>query len=193
MSAALLAEALSRLPGTLCLDPTSLYPDAFPHGGTEVGDVHDCAVRWGFRYMKQVSEYFGTPTEVYVTGQEPAIVFALRTRDPDTLPYLFPRVQTGTGPNGFPGMVRLEGIAGNTAGNLKFPGKLAALPPLLFSPQDPRNPAVLIRRPVALLEETAELALNLERDGMFPVVVLATPDSTGKAPYSVDLLEHLAL
>lgn len=193
MSAEKLAEALSRNPGRLVLDPTALYPDAFPHGGTEVGTVRDVVVRWGFRYMKQVSEYFGTTLDVYVTGQEPAIAFALQQRDPDTLPLLFPRVQTGAGPNGIPGMIRLEGIAGNSATNLKFPGKLVALPPLLFAALDPRNMSVLIRRPVALLEETADLAFHLERDGLFPVVCLCTPDSTGKAPYQIDLLEHLAL
>lgn len=187
MADADLARAI-RNPGRLCLAPTDLSTD-FPHGGTALGLVRDVELAWGVEVSTVVAEEWGEPVEKHWVGGAPVLALVLEQWDKDALSRVFARVvrpPTASPTSGLQGLFRVEGQRPGYG-----LGVVPALEKLLFSPLDPRHPAVLFRRPVAELAVQARLALSLQDDAVFPLVFTATRDDSGKAGWQVDELGHL--
>ena len=172
------------IPGRLCLNPSTIYPGTFPFGGTALGLKSEAAFSYGVSYRNVVAEEFGEVSEVVRIEDRPVFSFVLQQWDNDVIQAFFPSVTTSSSPSGITGISRINGGA--------RPGLVTAMSPLLFAPYDPTSKAVLIHRPVPMLNETAKLNLSLKDPAVFALMVIATKDSNGKS-YQVDLLEHLAL
>lgn len=188
MADADLARAI-RNPGRLCLAPTDLSAD-FPHGGTALGLVRDVRLGWGVSTVAvRAEEWGGEEVGRIWTGGTAVLALVLEQWDEDALARVFPRAvrpPTASPTNGLQGLFRLEGA--KTGYGL---GVVPAIEKLLFSPLDPRHPAVLFRRPIPDLEVQAQLVLSLQEDAVFPLVFTATRDDSGKAGWQVGELGHL--
>lgn len=180
--AAIDLERAFRNPGRLALNPSSLYSTAYPGNGTALGLVRDVEFDWGLRYTPVVAEEWGETAEQVRVGEFPTIAVTLYQWDADVVQNVFPSVTTSSSPSGLDGISRINGAA--------RPGLVTALNPIVFWPDDPRHPAVLIHRPLPRVVAPVRF---IRDDEMALVLVFDATRNSSDKMYQVDLLEHLAL
>lgn len=169
-------------PGQLALNPSSLYPGAYPGGGTALGIIREVEFDYGLRYVPIVAEEWGQKSEDIQVGEFPRLALVLCQRDPALVQAAFRSVTTSASPSGLTGISRVNGGA--------RPGLVTEMAPLIFWPDDKRHPAVLIHRPLARVVGVTKFARREEH--ALVLVFDPTPNASGFM-YQIDLLEHLAL
>lgn len=179
------ARDILYLPGRLVASPTSLTA-AYPHGGTELGEVRNVTWRPAISYDKAVSEEWGVTVAAFVEEERALLACVLRSWDNDMLARLFHSVQTSSyGDVGVLGRVTGSKRSGYDIAERSFP--------LLFSPRaGSSGRMLLVRNAMPLLDETAELQLSLGREFGVAAVFEAIPDSQGRL-YDFDFAENITL
>lgn len=181
-------ENILRVPGRLCYNPTSLTT-AYPHGGTGLGVVKTVRVKPYKVYHKITAEEFGSEAIDYVDGGESWILGAiLRSFDKDALKLIFPSAVTGT--------ITQEAVVAHPAADTAIRAGLlmsAKAVKLLFSPDDPaRNPFLILYNAIPLIDESAEINLELDSDFTIGMLFAGIRSSAGKV-MAMGLKEDLAL
>lgn len=166
-----------RVPGRLCYAPADLSLP-FPHGGISLGIIKSIVIKPYKSYHKITAEEFGNETVDYIDGGESWILGAiLRSYDKNALKVLFPSAEEGAQTQ----ETIIKYPATNTAiraGQLMS----AKAVKLLFSPDDTeRNPFAIFYNAIPLIDETAEINLQLDIDWSIGVLFAAIRDSNGKA------------
>jgi hypothetical protein len=149
------------------------FSAAFPHGGTELGEVQSSAVVVSYGEVPIVAEEFGTVVETFYTGERWVFSCALRTWDDDALAALFPHTATGSSS----GKVLVKHDPDTyRAGQLGTSREIA----IAFVADNPlSHPSLYFRRCVPLLEPTARLALQLRTEHVIPAMFMAIPPTSG--------------
>jgi len=172
MSSETLSEIL-HVPGRLCFNPTNLSL-TWPHGGTGLGLVKAISVKPMRTYEPIREEAFGQEViDVLDVGESWILACVFRGLDDDALGKMFPSTGTGTSSARktitYPGSFR--------AGTLKSDSAFK----LLFTPEDEeRHPWVYFPNALAMVEETAELMLNIPDELGYPGIFYATRDSQAR-------------
>ena len=181
--AAIDLERAFRNPGRLTLNPSVVYGVAYPGtGGTAFGLPRDIELDWGYEYKAVVAEEWGERTETIRKREFPSLAFTIYQWDPDVVGQFFASVTTSSGPTSIPGIARINGGA--------RPGLVTAMSPLVFWPDNPQHPGVVIHRPIPRV--VAPVRFGREEDIALVLVVDATRNSNDRS-YQCDLLEHLVL
>jgi hypothetical protein len=159
-------NALLRVPGRLCVNPTDLT-QAFPYGGTSLGLVRDIVVRPGQKVSRLREENMGVVVMGALNlGRAWSIAAVVRSIDQGQAPFLYP-TETGSS----------SGDAGIVENPLATPpGSSFATVKLLFCPFDELQ-QFFIYFPAAVLfaDEAAELAKSIAKEAGDPLVAWATP------------------
>lgn len=162
-----------RAPGKLVKNPTNLNT-AYPHGGTELGEVRQMVFRFGMESEKLVAEEWRRPVSVIITDEIAIMAGILRSYDNDLLATLFPNTSTGTSSGAV--VVNSFANAGNRAGY----DMAAQSVKLLFSPQAvDHHPMILVYNAVPLPDNSANLRLAVGEEYGLAFMFLVTPDSRG--------------
>jgi len=167
VSAPNLANLLS-VPGQLCKAPTDLTA-AYPHGGTALGAVKEIVAMPFYTTYRRYNQVFGTTVQTYKTGEAWVLSALLREADSDTLSLIFGSRTANT-----------KTVYEQDLWN-DLPGQAIADISLLFSPLDlERHPFVWLPRACPELDAQAELMHGRSPKRLeYPVVFVATPDSSG--------------
>lgn len=176
MSSALVRKIL-HIPGRLCIDPTNLAL-AFPHGGTAIGLTRDAECRFGIKTsLVTAEEWGGAPIEGFYTGEVAVFAFVFRSLDNDGMAAIFPNTATGSATGNIVIEGRTSGAGVDRAGTALSTKAVK----LLFSPKAvDRQPMVLLRNAIPLVEETTMLQMSISEEVGIGVVFQALPDSSGK-------------
>ncbi len=165
--------AVLHVPGRLCFNPTNLST-AWPHGGTGLGEKKQLVVKPMRSYSTIKEEAFGQEViDVLDMGESWMLACIFRSLDGDMLGKAFPSTFTGTSSGlkgiSYPGSFR--------AGTLKSDSAFK----LLFTPDDEdRHPWVYFPNTLMLVDESAELALDIPEELGVSAVFHATRDSTAR-------------
>lgn len=172
-----------RVPGRLAIGPSQAgLLQAFPHGGTEVGRISEAFVAETEEITPILSEARGKIVGAVRGSVTYVVGFTLLQWDPDGYGLVFRTTTTSAG--GYQGVKTIEGST---------PGNVSATSKLIFSPDDPRHPAVLIYAPIPYLgNATRRLEFSLKKDLEVALIFLAAEDSNGN-DIAIDRLEHLSL
>ncbi len=178
-----------QVPGRLVINPTDLTA-AYPYGGTELGAVHQIAVRrTAGSFDVMASEYGGAVVETIQGGENWALAAYLRGFDNDAISTVFPNTATGT-------TTKRRGVKHwMDAASPVRPGSLgsARSVKLLFAPYDvDRCRAVYFFRALPRVEETWEMALSVDTRVEVPVVFVAIPNASLKVAVA-DFLREITL
>jgi hypothetical protein len=176
---------LLRVPGKLVKDPSNLGT-TFPYGGTQLGAVEDVVVRPRRSSLEITGEEFGPEVlDVLNLGEAWTLGCLLRGFDADALALAF--LSTAAGTSGqkvvnYPGSFR--------AGTLASASSCV----LLFAPDDPLlHPAVLFRRALVRLDQSAALTKAIRDEGVLALIANAIRPADGDNAVSWGLLEDLSL
>lgn len=168
-----------RVPGRLCVGPTQNgLLGAFPHGGTEVGRVSEVVVT-------ETAEETPIPGEA--RGKVAGLLRGIST-------VLVAAVLLERNPTGY-GLVYRTTTTSGGAKTIRSsaPGLVTATSPILFSPDDPAHPGVLVYAPLPYVGPAGRRLEFLLRRGLeFPLLFLVGEDANGN-DLAIDLLEHLSL
>jgi hypothetical protein len=165
-----------RVPGRLCFNTTDLSI-AYPHGGTGLGVIKELKVKPSKSYYPIKAEELGNEIVDYIDGGESWIIGCLlRSFDKDAILKLFPSAEIGSQTQ----EALIKHPAVNTAiraGNLASTRGIK----LLFSPDDTiRQPFVIFYNAIPLVDETAEMNLEVEIDWTIGMIFSGIRDSAGK-------------
>lgn len=141
---------------------------AWPHGGTGLGLV-------GAVYLSPPSLYSSLPAEetnaaanVLQLGGDLVMGITLRAWDSDALAALFPNTTTSGGNRIISWPATTVGVAVSTLTNV------------VFTPNNPDHPAVVIYKAAPLLQVNAQLYLSAYRFLEFPALLVALPDASDR-------------
>lgn len=180
--------ACLTVPGRLCLGPTQPgLLQAYPHGGTAVGFVSRARLVRREEVVLLRSETTGKTAAAVVGYTDFRLAFALIQYDTTVLDRLYAYTTTSAG--GFSGANTLREPS---IGATLEPGARSAGVPLLFSPDNPAFPAVLIYAPIFLNGPEKEIDLVLDKPREEGVEVLCVEDASGHV-IATDLLGNLSL
>jgi len=176
-------SAALRNSGRLSINPTNLATD-WPHGGTGLGSVAEVSVAPNVIAESISAEEFGTIVEALELGQSWTFgAFLRNVTDSAVLTTLFGDTSAGTS-----GRKIVWHRTASRAGTLLSSRSVK----LLFTPDDASGDAVLFYRALPLLEESAELAMQIEPILGVPALFRAIRDSDGDA-VAVGKLSDLTL
>ena len=168
--------------GRLVKNPTNLAL-AYPYGGTELGLARDVVVVPSQLKVELTAEEFGRITvDVVDVGRSWVLGCNLRGWDNDAINTIFPGVvSSGAGIK--------DTLTAQRGGALLSSRSCK----LLFVPDDTTNHRmVYLYRALPLVDESAELALQLANEHLIPCIFMAIPDTSGRI-YSQELLSALVL
>ncbi|MBX3467183.1 MAG: hypothetical protein KF878_09840 [Planctomycetes bacterium] len=141
---------------------------AFPHGGTELGLVGSARLVWAQQYVPLVAEETNAPAAVLFVGGQVSFGCFMESWDPDALA-AFPSTTLSSGDR------RID-IPGST-----LPGTVVTpWTNLLFSPNNPEHPALLLFRAVPMVETAQEINLSAYRPLSVSLAFLGLPDDTDR-------------
>lgn len=173
-------DAVLRVPGFLCVNPTDLTLP-WPHGGAGLGLIAETAVRPVQRYEAiRAEEWGGEVIERIRAGGSAVILTAtLRQWDESTISAIF----STTGSTGH--KVALFGAEDR--------GKIAGIS-LLFTPREvTAHPSMLATRAIPLIDEMMELKLALLDELVIPVVFECLRGSFSNPKMKIGKLADLSL
>lgn len=172
-----------RVSGRLCVGPTQNgLLGAFPHGGTEVGRVSEVVVTETAEETPILGEARGKVAGLLRGISTVLVAAVLLERNPTGYGLVYRTTTTSGG--GFSGAKTIRGSA---------PGLVTATSPILFSPDDPAHPGVLVYAPLPYVGPAGRRLEFLLRRGLeFPLLFLVGEDANGN-DLAIDLLEHLSL
>jgi hypothetical protein len=161
-----------RSPGRLSYGATSLAT-AYPHGGTALGIVRAIAAAPNERFVDVIAEEYGGETvERLFMGQSWTISAILRSFDPAALALVAPNSTTGT--------VSQERI-------VTEPGTVRAGHPratagvkLVFSPDAPDAPYLVLYRAIPSIEASATLQFGRSVETELAIVFTGARDASGR-------------
>lgn len=166
-----LTKAL-RNRGRLCINPGNLAAE-FPHGGTDLGLIRACSVRFGHTYTLIKAEEWGNEVvEGIDEGEAIALACLLRGADDNALNTVYPNTAVGATSK----HRVIEGPGSNRAGALLSARSVV----LCFSPDDPNHEMVLLYKALPMLDETAELALSTTDEFETAAVFTGIRDGSGR-------------
>lgn len=144
------ARDVMRSPGRLSIAPTAL--GVFPHGGTALGIVRAIEIIPNIKYHPVTAEEYGGIVVDQVLASESWVLAALlRSLDDDAIANLFPNTAAGSVSQrrviNAPGTVR--------AGSLRA----ASAVKLVFTPDSPDLPFVVLYRAIPMVDEAAKLTM----------------------------------
>jgi hypothetical protein len=171
-----------RAGGQLIKNPTNLGA-AYPYGGTELGVLDDVVLQPVFTssIAKGGDDKFANQTvEGLYLGESWILGVSLRQFDADVVGTLFPNVGT-VGPR------KLS--ASTVKPGYRLSNRSCVL---LFKPENPEHPSVLLYRVLPVLDETAALVMKAIDELTFPAVFHAIPNTSGHV-YAMDVLANLSL
>ena len=157
-------EEVFRVPGRLYIGVTDLSIDP-PYGGTEMGVVAEAVAVPHFRYEPVIAdEYGGEPIDYVEVGGYWTFAATLREWNEDTVAAYF---------NATAGVV--------TSPTNQHPGAKVSGTTLLFAPREiDTHPAFYASRALPLIEPTRELAFQLLRELVVPVMFHCVRDAGGE-------------
>lgn len=179
-----LTKAL-RNRGRICINPTDLAT-AYPHGGTDLGLVRACAVRFGHVYSLIKAEEWGIEVVEGIDGGEAvALATILRGADDNAINTVHANTTLGA----VSGHRVIQGPGNNRAGHLLSSRSVV----LCFSPDDLDNhEMVLLYKALPMLDEAAELALSTSEDLETSAVFVGIRDGSSRV-YKVGHRKDLSL
>ncbi len=182
-------NVLGTVPGRLCVGATDLTA-AYPHGGTDLGEMGDCALSIEEPVQIIRGEEWGNgPVQAVSAGEAVAMAFMLREWNMEAYSRFFLNSAAGT-PSGHATIGR--GAATNRAGYL-YEDRAAKF---VFSPRDFDNhPGVIIYHGAPVTEDTTDLLMQMggaESALEVPCVLLALYESA-TLPYYVGRLADATL
>lgn len=158
-------NALLRVPGRLCLAPSNMS-GSFPFGGTDLGLVADVVVVPGQVTKELREEGLGVVTKHGIgLGEAVKIRLAVRSLEQGHGSHFF---VAATGD-----VTGEESIIHNPVANP--PGGVVATVSLMFCPFDETQDFVWLPAAAPHVDEAAELAKSIRREGFFFAVFDATP------------------
>lgn len=166
---------LGHVPGRICVSPTDLTT-AYPHGGTDLGEVGLC--RWSGHHPVKIIEYeeWGVePVEAVSGGEAVGLAFTLREFNLQGMIEVCLNAAAG-GTSGHP---LIQGPSTNRAGYLYS----ARSKVWCFSPKDTANhPFVVFYKAWALPMETTDIGLSDADQARWgvPVAVIAARDASSR-------------
>jgi len=177
-----------KVPGRLCYGSSLDFSAAFPHSGTALGMVLASTVRHSETVAPVRVEDFGVSTEIVdlvEAGERWVFSCALRGSDAAALGVVFKNTITGSS-SGEPVILhpgaRGEGVLRSVSRSIG----------LLFSPLDPRHPAVYFPQALPMLEGERELVLHRTKERVILAGFVATRAvTTAGGAVQVGLLEDL--
>ncbi len=182
-------EKMLRAAGRLCVNPTDLST-AYPHGGADLGNIRAVACRPVVRYYRVRAEEFGgrmVEAAALCRGEILSVIF--RGASNKALEILYPRSEAGTTTGD-----RLVYSAviddDDERDGLRLSGKAVTL---CFSPDDRAHPTVLFQKALPMLEESAELALQTNRDYEHAAVFEAIPLVSGARPWQAGRWQDITI
>lgn len=180
-------QNVTFLSGRLVSNPTTLV-GSFPFGGTALGLARDIVVMPTTLSYQVKAEEFGNVTVDVVDGGRSWVLGAnLRGYDTDALVTVFPGTNTGSSSGLFG--IRETSTGAGRGGRLHSADSIV----LLHVPDDTdRHRATLLYRAVPLVDEAAELNLQLANEFMIAVMFIAIPDTSGNV-FAHELLEDMSL
>lgn len=182
------ARNILRGGGRLVVSPTSVG-GAFPHGGTELGEVRSIEFVPEVQTRQILRESIGgAVVDDIQLGERAVLVGILRSWDSDILSVLFPVSAAG-------GSGRI--INGHAKGTVR-PGELigpARSVKLLYVANAPtRDPSLVLYRALPRMDSAARIALSIPQGFGLPFAFEATPDSTASAKiYQMARLSDITL
>lgn len=186
-----LTRLLTGFQGALILSPTNLALPA-PYGGTQLGEVMDIVAMPRRRTRELHGEEFGPdePIEVADAGEGWKITAALRGVDPDLYALVMAVPATTGVPSGRP-LYSYPAAATQAGAFLTQRSNLPAK--ILLVPKDTtRLPSFMLYAVVPVLDASARLTLQLDREGTFGAVFYLLRNSSSHV-VQVGQLEDLAL
>lgn len=166
---------IRRFRGRLAWNPTDLTT-AFPHGGTELGEIRDSIFTFGIQSEEiRAEEWSNVPVEYVYDGSHGALAAVLRSFDDDAISAIFPDTPTGatTGKQIIRGAVSGSGV---TLGG-KLLSDLSGI--LAVSPHSPETEEFLVLyNAIPLVDARAQLQYSAGTDVGMAVVFRAAPDAS---------------
>lgn len=181
------ARSIIKLKGRLVANPTDLTL-AYPHGGEELGLVARGRFVPNIRHQIVRAEEFGAQvTEVVRSGTGSAVLLALmRGYDDDMVKRVFPSTSVGTSSN--TRLVEADAVSGGQ-GTLLSTSSIV----LFFSPEDvDQHPSILMYNALPLVEEAAEMQLDISSELTVAVAFRLVHDATFRN-YRIGRREDLSL
>lgn len=161
-------------PGRLVRNPTS-FTGSFPYGGTELGLVRDVAwVLTETRSRITAEEYGCQVVGDLITSESFSVSFAMRGSDDDALAAIWPNSAAGT-------KSQRRVLSGARHHGKLVENTLACA--LLFVPDNPEHPAVILPRAVPR-RGSEPVACRLGQERLLITTWLALPGANG-LPYQV--------
>lgn len=181
------AEDLSlclSVPGKLAYNPTQGgLLAAYPHSGTALGKIRDFTVEEDAVEVPIVAEEWGSVVGATRGETVYRVSFVLEQWDPDALALIYRTTTSSAG-----------GYQGAKTITNNLPGVLTPASPLVFSPDDKRNPGLVFYSPIFYTGPVARrLAFDLSRRLEIPVWFWAGRHATVQKSHAIDRLEHLSL
>lgn len=172
------------VPGRLAYAPTQGgLLTAFPHGGTALGAIADVAVQREEEFYIETAEEYGQDVGAVRGRERWALAFTLVQYDPDALALIYNTSTTS-----------VAGYQSAKTVKESVIGAVTPLSPIVFSPYDTDQPAVLIYAPIPYTGNAAQkLDLVIDKGLEIAIVLLATRHSTIGRVISIDKLEQLNL
>ncbi len=168
---------IGNVPGRLCVGASDLSLD-YPFGGTDLGEIADCAfsVR-APRSLFREETTGDVPMEIVSQGQSFAMFMGLREHNVEAYTRFFVNAEAGAS-SGFPVVTGFQGA--NKVGHLHIDDAEV----FVFAPYNVDvEPCVVFYAGVPLVAETAELSAMLggaSDEWIVPAVIEATLDASDR-------------